>query len=152
MSQLLDLLERFKVKDYRRGYVKLYDNSIAIMRVAIINVKPLEGPSLYEVQFEVAPASGIVILPSQEVINEVKDKPTIEPGKIPTDGWTLVEIVEKQSAYEEVEYTLNEKEKYIIRAEMEALMASKNTNYRTIKGEPIYNIGSAVKITWKKGE
>jgi len=46
----------------------------------------------------------------------------------------------------------NEKEKYIIRAEMEVLMASKNTNYRTIKGEPIYNIRSAIKITWKKGE
>jgi len=76
------------------------------MRVAIVNVKPLEGPLLYEVQFEVTPASGIVILPSREVINEVKDKPIVEPGKIPTDGWTLIDIVEKQSAYEEVEYRL----------------------------------------------
>jgi len=152
MSQLLDILERFTLKDFKRGYVKLSDNSIAIMRVAIVNAKPLQGPSLYEVQFEVTPASGISILPSQEAINEVKDKPIIELGKIPTDGWTLIDIVEKQSAYEEVEYILNEKEKYIIRAEMEVLMASKNTNYRTIKGEPIYNIGSAVKITWKKGE
>jgi len=151
MSQLLDLSERFKVKDYRRGYVKLSDDSIVIMRVAIVDVKPLQGPSVYEVQFEVISAGGISILPSEKAINEVKDKPMVEPGKAPTDGWTLVNITEKQLAYEEVEYVLDEK-KYIVRAEMEPLMVSKNTNYRTVKGEPIYNVGSITKISWRKGE
>jgi len=151
MSQLPDLSERFKVKDYRRGHVKLSDDSIVIMRVAIVDVKPLQGPSLYEVQFEVIPAGGISILPSEKAMSEVKDKPVIEPGKVPTDGWTLIDIIEKQPAYEEVEYILDEK-KYIIRAEMEALMVSKNTNYRTVKGEPIYNVAVTTKISWRKGE
>jgi len=84
------------------------------------------------------------------VLNEVKDRPTIGPNKTPSDGWTLVNVTEKQSAYEEVEYLFNEK--YIIKAEVEPLMAVKNTKYKSVQEQPIYILRSAKKISWKKVE
>ena len=146
MSQLL--LDRLKVKDYKRGYVKLSDDSIAILRVSIVDVKPIQTP----LQFDVITIGGISVIPSEEAKKEVKNKPLAEPGKLPTGGWSLLDIVEKQSVYEEVEYTTDTKEIYLIRAEMEPLMASKNSNYRTQKGEPIYIINAVTKTTWKKVE
>ena len=146
MSQLL--LDRLKVKDYKRGYVKLSDDSIAILRVSIVDVKPLQTP----LQFDVITVGGISVIPSEDARNEVKDKPLAEPGKLPTGGWSLLDIVEKQSAYEEVEYITDTKEKYLIMAEMEPLMASKNSNYRNQKGEPIYIINAVTKTSWKKVE
>jgi len=146
MSQLL--LDRLKVKDYKRGYVKLSDDSIAILRVSIVDVKPLQTP----LQFDVITVGGISVIPSEDARNEVKDKPLAEPGKLPTGGWSLLDIVEKQSAYEEVEYITDTKEKYLIRAEMEPLIASKNSNYRNQKGEPIYIINAVTKTSWKKVE
>ena len=88
--------------------------------------------------------------PSDSALNEVKDKQMIEPDKMPSDGWTLVDIVEKQSAYEEVEYLLNGKEKYVIRAETEPILAAKNINYRTIQNEPLYFVRWVNKVSWKK--
>jgi len=146
MSQLL--LDRLKVKDYKRGYVKLSDDSIAILRVSIVDIKPLQTP----LQFDAITVGGISVIPSEDARNEVKDKPLADPGKLPTGGWSLLDIVEKQSAYEEVEYITDTKEKYLIRAEMEPLMASKNSNYRNQKGEPIYIINAVTKTSWKKVE
>jgi len=150
MSQLL--LDKLKVKDYKRGYVKLSDDSIAILRVSIVDVKLIQTP----LQFDVITIGGISVIPSEEARKEVKDKPLAEPGKLPTGGWSLLDIIEKQSAYEEVEYIIDTedkyKEKYLIRAEMEPLMASKNSNYRNQKGEPIYIINAVTKTSWKKVE
>jgi len=146
MSQLL--LDKLKVKDYKRGYVKLSDDSIAILRISIVDVKPIQTP----LQFDVITIGGISVIPSEDARKEVKDKPLAEPGKLPTGGWSLLDIVEKQSAYEEVEYITDTNEKYLIRAEMEPLMASKNSNYRNQKGEPIYIINAVTKTSWRKVE
>lgn len=152
MSQ--DLSERFKVKESKRGYIELSDKSIIVMRVAIVDAKPLRAylSSSEEIKFEVIPVTGISVVPSEEAINELKDKPVIESGAQNKGKWESLDIIKKQPAYEEVEYILGEKEKYIIRAEMEASTVSKNIDYRTAGGEPIYNVISVVKITWKKGE
>jgi len=64
----------------------------------------------------------------------------------------LLDIVEKQPAYEEVEYITDSGEKYLIRAEMEPLMASKNSNYRNQREESIYIINAVTKTSWKKVE
>jgi len=156
MSQ--DLLERFKVKESKRGYVELSDKSIIIMRVAVVDAKPLRAyfSSSEEIKFEVIPITGISVIPSEEAISEVKDKPVVESGAQNKGRWESLDIIKKQPAFEEVEYILGKKEKYnekyIIKAEMEASEVSKNIEYRTAGGEPIYNVISVVKIAWKKGE
>jgi len=142
------LSDKFTLKDFKLGYVKLSDGTSIILRVAIVDVKPLQ--TSFGVEFNVVTVSGSSVNPSDSVLNEVRDKPIIEPNKTPSDGWTLVNIVEKQSAYEEVEYLFNEK--YIIRAEVEPLIVIKNTKYKNIQEQPIYIVRSARKISWKKVE
>jgi len=151
MSQIT-LLKKFKLKDFNLGYVKLSDGTTIVLRIAVIDIKPLQTPSPFGVEFNVLTTGGISVYPSDSALSEVKDKPLIEPGKTPPDGWTLVDIIEKQLAYEEVEYLLNEKEKYIIKVELDPLLVAKNTNYRTIQKEPIYTVRWVTKSSWKKSE
>jgi len=149
MSQIA-LLKKFKLKDFNLGYVKLSDGTAIILRAAIVDIKPHQTPS--GVEFNVLTTGEISVYPSDSALNEVKDKPLIEPGKTPLDGWTLIDIVEKQSAYEEVEYPLNEKEKYIIKAEIDPLLVAKNIKYRTIQKEPIYAVKWITKTSWKRAD
>lgn len=142
--------DMFTLKNFKLGYVRLSDGTSIILRVAIVDIRPLQTPSPFGVEFNVITVSGISVHPSGSVLNEVKDRPTIEPNKTPSDGWTLVNVTEKQSAYEEVEYLFNEK--YTIRAEVEPLMAVKNTKYKSVQEQPIYIVRSARKISWKKVE
>jgi len=151
MSQIT-LLKKFKLKDFDLGYVKLSDGTTIVLRAAVVDIKLLQTSSPFGVEFNVLTTGGISVYPSDSGLNEVKDKPLIEPGKTPSDGWTLVDIVEKQSAYEEVEFLLNEKEKYVIKAELDPLLVAKNTNYRTIQKEPIYTVRWVTKTSWKKSE
>ena len=147
-SMISTLSDKFTLKNFKLGYVKLSDGTSIILRVAIVDIKPLQ--TSFGVEFNVVTVSGSSVNPSESVLNEIRDKPIIEPNKTPSDGWTLVNIVEKQSAYEEVEYLSNEK--YIIRAEVEPLIVVKNTKYKSIQEQPIYIVRSARKISWKKVE
>jgi len=149
-SVISTLSDKFTLKNFKLGYVRLSDGTSIILRVAIVDIRPLQTPSPFGVEFNVITVSGISVHPSQSVLNEVKDRPTVEPNKTPLDGWTLVNVTEKQPAYEEVEYLLNEK--YIIRAEVEPLMAVKNVKYKSVQEQPIYIVRSAKKISWIKVE
>jgi len=151
MSQAIPL-NKFKLKDYNLGYVKLQDGTIIILRAAVVDVKPLQISSPFEPEFNVIIIGGVSVYPSDSALNEVKDKPIIGPNETVLSGWTLIDIVEKQSAYEEVEYFLNGKGKYVIRAEIEPILAAKNSNYRTIQNEPLYFVRWVNKVSWKKCE
>jgi len=142
--------DKFTLKNFKLGYVRLSDGTNIILRVAVIDIKPLQTSSPFGVEFNVITVSGISVYPSESVLNEVKDRTIIEPNKTPSDGWTLVNVTEKQPAYEEVEYLFNEK--YIIRAEVEPLMVVKNTKYKSMQEQPIYIVRYAKKISWKKVE
>ena len=140
--------DKFTLKNFKLDYVRLSDGTSIILRVAIVDIKPLQTP--FGVEFNVLTTGGISVYPSDSVLNEVKDKPLVEPDKTPSDGWTLVEIIEKQPAHEEVEYHLNEK--YIIKAEIEPLMVVKNIKYKNIQEQPIYIVRWAKKLSWEKVE
>jgi len=151
MSQVA-FLNKFSLKDFNLGYVKLSDGTTIILRAAVVDIKPLQITPPFGVEFNVSVVGGVSAYPSDSALNEVKDKQLIEPDKMPSDGWTLIDIVEKQSAYEEVVYLLNGKEKYVIKAEIEPILAAKNTNYRTIQNEPLYFVRWVNKVSWKKCE
>ncbi|WP_338251850.1 hypothetical protein [Pyrodictium abyssi] len=59
-----------------------------------------------------------------------------------------MDIVEKAPAYEEVVYSDERIGRYLIRVEIEPIMVSKNTLFKTIQGLPLYVVRWVPKITW----
>ncbi|WP_256202677.1 hypothetical protein [Sulfuracidifex tepidarius] len=60
-----------------------------------------------------------------------------------------MEIVEKSSSYEEAVYKDGKIGEYLIRAEVEPLMISKNIQFKTPQG-PLYAVRWVPKISWSK--
>jgi len=147
-----NVIDRLRFKDSRLGYVKVNDGSIIILRVAIVDVRVREEASPFGVEFDVNATGGVSVYPSEDALKEVKDKSAIEPSKTVKEGWIQVDIVEKTSAYEEAVYYKESKDKYLIRVEIEPIMVSKNTLYKTLQGAPLYVVRWVPKITWSKIE
>jgi len=143
------LLNNLSFRNSARGYVKVSDGSIIILRAAIVDVIPLQVSSPFGVEFNVDFIVGISSRPSERALNEVKDKPILEPGKQVNEGWIELEIDDKVSAYEEVIYKDEKIGEYLIRLEIEPIMASKNTQFRIQKG-PLYALRYTPKISWNK--
>ena len=143
-------MEKLKINNSKLGYAKLSDDSIVILRVAVVDVRPHDGFSPFGVDFEVNATTGVSAYPSKEAMKKVKDKPIIEPGTPLREGWERLDIVEKKSAYEEVEFTDETLGTYLIRVEVEPIMVSVNTTVRTVKNEPVYTVKWVPKVTWKR--
>jgi len=148
----VDIINKLKFKDSKLGYVKVNDGSVVILRVAIIDVRPREEASPFGVEFEVNITGGVSVYPSEDSLKEVSDKLVIEPDKIVKEGWIQVGIIEKAPAYEEVIYHDEKVGRYLVRAEIEPIMVSKNTLYKTIQEIPWYVVRWIPKITWSRVE
>jgi len=145
-----NIIDKLKFKDSKLGYVKVSDGSVIILRVAIVDVIVREEASPFGVEFNINATGGIAVRPSQNALDEVKDKPILEPGKTVSDGWIRVDIVDKAHPYEEVIYSDEKIGKYLVRVEIEPVMVSKNTLFKTIEGMPLYVVRWLPKITWDK--
>lgn len=145
-----DIIDRLKFKESMLGYVKVSDGSVIIIRVAIVDVRVREEVSPFGIEFDVNATGGIAVYPSEDVLKEVRDKPAIEPGKTVNDGWAQVGIVEGTPAYEEAVYHEENEGRYLIRVEIEPIMVSKNTLYKTPQGTPLYVVRWVPKITWNE--
>jgi hypothetical protein len=143
------LLNNLSFRNSVRGYVKVSDGSIIILRAAIVDVIPSQVLSPFGAEFNVNYIVGISVHPSEGALNEVKDKPILEPGKQVNEGWIELEIDDKVSAYEEVIYKDAKIGEYLIRLEIEPIMASKNTQFKMQQG-PLYTLRWAPKISWHK--
>ncbi|MFP3233856.1 MAG: hypothetical protein RXR08_09255 [Sulfolobaceae archaeon] len=143
------LLNNLSFRNSVRGYVKVSDGSIIILRAAIVDVRPSQVSSPFGVEFNVNYIVGISVHPSEGALNEVKDKPILEPGKQVNEGWIQLEINDKVSAYEEVIYKDAKIGEYLIRVEIEPIMVSKNTLFK-VRQEPLYTLRWAPKISWNK--
>jgi len=78
----------------------------------------------------------------------VREKPVVPPDKLPLDGWELIEIKEQEPAQEIVEVDVNNST-YVVEVVGEAVMVSRNMNYRTDSDEPLYWVMWNVKTKWK---
>ena len=74
------LLNNISFRNSARGHVKVSDCSIIILRDAIVDVIPSQVPSPFGVEFNVNFIVGMSLRPSEGALNEVKDKPILEPG------------------------------------------------------------------------
>lgn len=139
-----------KILSVKWGTMKLEDNTLITFRAAVVDAVPSQEISPFGVEFGVNIATGISVYPSQESITEVEGKPVAPPGAPPKEGWVRVKILEKKPAIEEVEYEDSKLGRYRIRVEFEPAMVSKNTQVKTLSGEPLYMVRWAPKITWEE--
>ena len=148
----LEIINKFKFKESKLGYVRLSDGSVALLRAAVTAVRIHEEASPFGVEFEVDVTVGISLYPSEKSMEEIKDKPILEPGKTVNEGWTSIDIIDKMPAYEELVYNDGKVGLYLIRVEIEPFMASKNTMFKTDRNQPLYVVRWVPKVTWRKLE
>jgi len=146
----VNYVSRIRIRNVELGHGKLADGTVIVLRVAIVDVRPIRVGSPFGVEFEVSFTTGISAYPSQKVLEDFKDKQVLMPRENLPDSWQQLGIVDKKSAVEEVEFNDEKLGKYIIRVEIEPLMAAVNTEKKSIKGEPIYAVRWAPKISWRK--
>jgi len=144
----VDITGRLKFRSSELGYVRVEDGSILVLRVALVDVRERRIPSPFGVEFDVNFNVGLAVYPSEESLREVEGKPILESGRVASEGWAPVKIVEKASAYEEAIYVGEDGRQYLVRVEVEPIMVSKNAMYRAAQGTPLYAVRWVPKVTW----
>ncbi len=144
----LEILDRLRIRDGKLGYVKTADDSVIILRVAVVGVTQRQEESPFGIDFNVTTTQGIAVYPSGAVASQVKDRPMVESPIQAKDGWERIDIADKAVAYEEVVYTDRKLGSYVIRVEMEPLMVARNLRYRSTDGSPLYVVKWITKVYW----
>ncbi len=133
------------------GLLKLSDGTIIKLRVFIIHIKEVGFSPFGGVNFDVKITGGVSTqYVPEELKKAVASKPLfpLVPPELPLDGWELVDIVEFKPAVIEEDFA-SSKGTFRIRVVAEPVMASRNMNYKSIDGEPVYWISWVTKISWK---
>ncbi|EZQ11337.1 hypothetical protein CM19_01020 [Candidatus Acidianus copahuensis] len=135
------------IKSIGKGSLTLSDGTVITLVTYVLNVKETGFSPYGGVNFVVESITGITIERVPDELKEkVKDK-TI-PNGVPQDGWEIIDIKDQKPAIVELE-TDSSKGKFMVRAETEAVMASRNLNYRTPSNEPWYSVLSINKVSWR---
>ena len=130
------------------GIIRLSDGTKLKFAIMIIDAKEV-GPSPFGgVNIDVKVIGGVSTeFVPEELTEAVKDKP-LTPSPPPMEGWELLDIVEQQPPIAEVTIDTT-KGKFRVRVEAEAVMAARNTNFKTARNEPIYWVSWVYKISWR---
>lgn len=130
------------------GFIKLSDGTVLKLKTLIIDVREIGFSPFGGVNFDVKTIGGVTTSSVPEELKKVvADKP-LAPPEAPQDGWEIIDIVEQEPAIAEEEVS-SSKGKYSVRVVAEAVMASRNTNYRSKYDEPVYWLSWVLKISWK---
>jgi len=142
----------YRVLQSRPGIIKLVDGAELILRVAVVGVKNMGFSPFGGVNLVVKTTGGIIALSIPEELRvRAREKPVAPPDKLPLDGWELVEIKEQEPAQEIVEVDVDNGT-YVVEVLGEAVMVSRNTNYRTDSDEPLYWVIWNVKTKWRPAD
>ena len=130
------------------GFIRLSDGTVLKLRILIVDVKETGFSPFGGVDFDVKTVGGVSThsVP-EELKRAVVDKP-LAPPEPPVDGWEIVDIVGQEPAVAE-EVVDSSRGRYRVRVVAEAVMASRNTRYRSRSGEPIYWVSWVLKVSWK---
>ena len=130
------------------GFIKLTDGTVLKLRILIVDVKEAGFSPFGGINFDVKTAGGVSTHSVPEELKKaVADKP-LAPPEPPRDGWEIIDIVEQEPAVAE-EIVDASKGRYRVRVVAEAVMASRNMNYKSRHNEPIYWVSWVLKIFWK---
>ena len=132
------------------GSVELVDGSVLKVAVSIIDAREGGFSVFGGVNILVKHAGGIAITKIGAKASEtVKDKPLLQGGEQPTDGWQLVDIAKFTPASSEVKI---ETTKGTFKVTIKAMpsMAAINLNYRNELNEPAYFVNWSPIVSWKR--
>jgi hypothetical protein len=130
------------------GRIKLSDGAVLKLKILVVDVRESGFSPFGGVNFDTKVIGGVAV---ESVPEEVKkltaDKP-LAPPEPPKDGWELLDIVEQQPA-EAWEVVQSSRGEFVVRVVAEAVMASRNTLYRSPFNEPVYWVSWIYKVSWK---
>ena len=131
-----------------RGFVRLSDGAVFTVSVYIAGVEEAGFSPFSGVNFNVKVRCGVYDSAVPEGVKKLVAGKPLMPAEIPMEGWEALEIVEQQPAraYEVVSTSKGE---FLVEVVVEAVMASRNTMYRTVFDAPVYAISWASKVSWK---
>jgi hypothetical protein len=148
--------ESLPIKTIRNEWGKftLSDNTTIYFRVAVMDFKKITLPGPPGQDVEVNFSSGLVISPSPEVLEQIKDKPRANlQAPPPQNGWNPIDIanVEKPSI-DIVECEDESIGTIIVTVELWPAMVYFNNEYSNVKGEPLYGVAWSPRISWRQKE
>lgn len=130
------------------GSVKLVDGTVLELKILIVDVKEIGFSPFGGINFDPKIIGGISVSSVPEHLKkDVANKP-LTPPEPPKDGWEIIDITEQKPAMAQV-VVESSKGKYLIKTVAEAVMASRNMNYKSTRDEPVYWLSWVYKISWK---
>lgn len=146
------MVEVFSVVSSRPGIIRLGDGAVLVLRIAVAGVRNIGFSPFGGVNFAVKTVGGVASLFVPDELKErVRDKPFAPLSKLASEGWEIVDIAEQEPAEEEVRVRVGDRY-YTVSVAAEAVMVSRNMNYRTEFNEPLYSVQWSVKVRWKPVE
>jgi len=130
------------------GHVKLSDGAILKFKILIVDVKESGFSPFGGVNFDVKAVGGVSTEHVPDNVKELVTSKPLAPPEPPREGWEILDIVEQQPA-EAIEEFSTSMGGFLIKVVAEAVMASRNTMYRTPVNEPIYWVSWVYKISWR---
>jgi len=131
------------------GTVELKDGTILKLKITIVDARESGFSPFGGVNIAVKAIGGIgVVSVPNELKKRVSKKPIAPAGPPPEDGWEIVDIINYTPAAETIEVETF-KGPFQVMVKGEPTMASRNLNYRTELGEPLYWLNWVNKISWK---
>jgi len=133
------------------GRIRLSDGTVLRLKILIVDVKEAGFSPFGGVNFDVKVTGGVATESVPEDVKKlVADKPLV-PAELPRDGWEILDIVEQQPA-EAYDIVSSSKGEFLVKVVVEAVMASRNTMYRSTLNEPVYSVLWVSKISWRPKE
>jgi hypothetical protein len=130
------------------GRIKLSDGAVLKLKILVVDVRESGFSPFGGVNFDTKVIGGVAVESVPEEVKKlVADKP-LAPPEPPKDGWELLDIVEQQPA-EALEVVQSSRGEFVVRVVAEAVMASRNTLYRSPFNEPVYWVSWIYKVSWK---
>ena len=130
------------------GRIKLSDGAVLKLKILVVDVRESGFSPFGGVNFDAKIIGGIAVESVPEEVKKlVADRPRIPPEPL-RDGWEVVDIVEQQPA-EAWEVVQSSRGEFVVMVAAEAVMASRNTLYRSPLNEPVYWVSWVYKVSWK---
>lgn len=130
------------------GRIKLSDGAVLKLKILVVDIRESGFSPFGGVNFDAKIIGGIAVESVPEEVKKlVADRPLI-PLELPREGWEVVDIVEQQPA-EAWEVVQSSRGEFVVRVAAEAVMASRNTLYRSPLNEPVYWVSWVYKVSWK---
>ena len=128
--------------------MRLSDGAVLKLKILIVDVREAGFSPFGGVGFDVKVVGGVAVESLPDGVRElVADKPPA-PLEPPQEGWELLDVVEQQPA-EAIEVAGTSRGDFVVRVVAEAVMAARNTLYRTPFNEPLYWLSWVYKVSWK---